>query len=198
MNKALKYSIYCALFVGITVSLTWFFYTDPVLLRIENSLYDRYQRYHVIDDDGSSRLKAYQDELDKIFLIDMDSENLDPESGRIDKPKLNEILRALGEQNLEDIDAIFIDYLYTNPTPEDSVLIPSMQKLGEKLVLPYGIETDAVPEQTFGKKPKIYGSGLDSLVYKPIHTGYIDYFSLGPNEELRYLLLEANDNFRFV
>ncbi len=111
----------------------------PIVLKIENAIYDPLQELWAIDHADDWRVHRFQSELDAYYSITLDSVLIDWECNRVKRDLLAQLLDSLRIQAPDNI--IFLDYIFepldTTETGtlrgKDYRLYQSMLALGDRL-----------------------------------------------------------------
>lgn len=182
---------YALLYSIIVTIATFSFERLPVFLHMENAIYDQFQNWLTIDNRTDVKFLQYQEALDDLVFINLDSAYFNIETNRIRRDSLASLLEELDKSPL--IKGILLDYLFVQiETKEglnrnDSLLKNSILPLKEKLVLPYELAFDAIP--LWGALSSSMISIPSPLLFETDYTGYIAAMPLSGDDSYRYINL---------
>ncbi len=169
----------------------------PVARELELALFDKIQSDMAIDNKDSDLYKKYAPYLDQICLINLDTVLIDPETDRIKKEPLAQLLDAL-HQPCRQSQSVLVDYLFQPKktlSPGDSMLLAAFRKLGNKLVLPSQM---VLKKQLTlkGESSQVFRTDaqIDSVLYSlGLKNGYTTSFSDGKSGVHRYFKFAFDD-----
>lgn len=170
-----------------------------MFLRIENAIYDQLQRYAVIDNRLDGRYyQKYREELDDIIFVNFDRQLIDLASGRIKRDKLATLLDSLVD--VSSISTLFLDYYFvpydatqTALSPEDSMLVRSMKRWGDRLILPYTVDFPSLAIDGKLKAEELEKTD-ELLLYRDAQLGFLAFTGLRGEETYRYHRLRTDDD----
>jgi len=185
-----------ALFYAIIVTLgTQLVLNLPVLIQMEYAIYDPIQRWFTIDSEDDSMFSKYAQELNGIYGINLDNSFFDPETSRIDRKRLSDLLLRLQEHTNN---LIFLDFLFEPLTSfgcqneiADSLLVECMKPMKDRLVMPYDIDLASI------KVCEGYSANhikkTSSLEFYPTYSGFTAPMFLEGDNLVRYHLIKIKD-----
>ncbi|MEM8909965.1 MAG: CHASE2 domain-containing protein, partial [Bacteroidota bacterium] len=191
---------YIWIYASLVTLLTFLSNHWLVNLRIENAVYDIFQRSVAMDQRSHSRYAALSKTLDQMAFIGLDVSFFDAKTDQVKKEKLAQLLDRLG--TIPRVQAIFLDYLFVADLQDsiisttDQALIASMQSLGSRLVLPY-----LVGQKTpLGDLPfhNLDFTKRSTLLYEAKHQGYLASMPLPYDDVHRYVYPRSLDGQYFT
>jgi len=195
--------LYGVFYATIVAIFTFLFTYMPKAVELEDSLYDRIQKYFTIDSKNNIFYKKYEKYFNDFIFVNIDSTFFHKESNKVDRRKLANFIDLISNYQ-DSLKCILLDYEFISPLKGDSInvdslLTLSLTKLKSKLILPYSfslkgklahrIKTNIITKNDIVK--------IDKLLFNGSHKGFHILFSNAGSDVVRYIKIKTDDSSHY-